>query len=106
MEIFFFFTERCFSIFCKIFDPDMSPLAFELAELYQFVTVRVCGEQGRVLGWLQALAQLGVVIPLDILFTVLGAGLDSLPRPHPTAPAAEAARYIQVVVVRQFLCSS
>ena len=43
------------SLFCKIFDPDMSPLGFELDEMYGFVTARMsCREpvdQWQVEGW-------------------------------------------------------
>ena len=70
------------SIFCKIFDPDMSPLAFELEEMYRFVTVRMqCGEPGgqqTVLSWLQTLCHLGVVIPLNILFHIFSLAISCL----------------------------
>ena len=70
------------SIFCKIFDPDMSPLAFELDEMYRFVTERMqCGEPGgqqTVLGWLQTLCHLGVIIPLNILFHIFSLAIACL----------------------------
>ena len=70
------------SIFCKIFDPDMSPLAFELEEMYRFVTVRMqCGEPGgqqTVLSWLQTLCHLGVIIPLNILFHIFSLAIACL----------------------------
>ena len=70
------------SIFCKIFDPDMSPLAFELEEMYGFVTARMmCGEPGgqqTVLSWLQTLCHLGVIIPLNILFHIFSLAISCL----------------------------
>ena len=70
------------SIFCKIFDPDMSPLAFELDEMYRFVTGRMqCGEPGgqqTVLSWLQTLCHLGVIIPLNILFHIFSLAIACL----------------------------
>ncbi|XP_023340707.1 protein unc-79 homolog [Eurytemora carolleeae] len=67
------------SIFCRIFDPDMSPLGFQLEQMYQFACRRMDGndpdQQQTVLGWMQILCHLGVTIPLNILFSMYSSGI-------------------------------
>lgn len=70
------------SIFCKIFDPDMSPLGFDLNDMYSFITKRMSSpepeSQRQVLGWLQTMCHLGVIIPVDTLFNMYDVGIHSL----------------------------
>ena len=70
------------SIFCKIFDPDMSPLGFDAREMYGFISkrfVRTPAEvQQQALKWLQNLCLMSIHIPLDILFEMANNGIDSL----------------------------
>ena len=70
------------SIFCKIFDPDMSPLGFDAREMYGFISkrfVRTPAEvQQQALKWLQNLCLMSIHIPLDILFEMANDGIDSL----------------------------
>ncbi len=70
------------SIFCKIFDPDMSPLGFDAREMYEFISkrfVRTSAEvQHQALQWLQKLCLMNIHIPLEILFEMANNGIDSL----------------------------
>ena len=85
------------SIFCKIFDPDMSPLGFELKDMYAFVTIRMNSPepegQRQVLGWLQTLCHLGVIIPLETLFKIYHCGITCL---APGPSNAETVRSLQI----------
>ena len=85
------------SIFCKIFDPDMSPLGFELKDMYAFVTIRMNSPepegQRQVLGWLQTLCHLGVIIPLDTLFKIYHCGIACL---APGPSHADTVRSLQI----------
>lgn len=70
------------SIFCKIFDPDMSPLGFDAREMYQFISKRFVSTSAEVqqqgLQWLQRLCLMNIDIPIDILFEMANNGVDSL----------------------------
>eukprot|EP00094_Tigriopus_californicus_P000131 TCALIF_00127-PA protein Name:"Similar to UNC79 Protein unc-79 homolog (Homo sapiens)" AED:0.02 eAED:0.04 QI:0/0/0/0.66/0.5/0.33/3/0/2591 len=70
------------SIFCKIFDPDMSPLGFDAKEMYHFISKRFvktsADVQQQALQWLQRLCLMNIHIPLEILFEMLNHGIDTL----------------------------
>ena len=70
------------SIFCKILDPDMSPLGFDAREMYQFISKRFKRTQAEVqqqaLQWLQNLCLMSIHIPMDILFEMFNDGVDTL----------------------------
>ena len=56
------------TVFCKIFDPDMSPLGFDAKEMYQFISERFNQNSIEVLRqalqWLQLLCLLNIPIPI------------------------------------------
>ena len=70
------------TVFCKIFDPDMSPLGFDAKEMYQFISERFNGTnvevQRQALQWLQLLCLLNIQIPLEILFDMFTEGIKTL----------------------------
>ena len=70
------------SIFCKIFDPDMSPLGFDAQEMYLFISKRfkrtLAEVQQQALQWLQKLCLMNIHIPMEILFDMFNDGVDSL----------------------------
>ena len=70
------------TVFCKIFDPDMSPLGFDAKEMYQFISERFIGTnvevQRQALQWLQLLCLLNIQIPMEILFDMFTEGIKTL----------------------------
>ena len=89
------------SIFCKTFDPDMSPLGFDAKEMYAFISKRFkktlpevnkkmragvvnplnllsSQVQQQALQWLQKLCLMNIHIPLEILFEMFNDGIDTL----------------------------
>jgi hypothetical protein len=84
------------TVFCKIFDPDMSPLGFDAKQMYQFISERFddtsAEVQRQALQWLQKLCLLNIQIPLDILFDMFNKGVETLhkgPLVVATTPAGE-----------------
>ena len=81
------------TVFCKIFDPDMSPLGFDAKEMYQFISERFIGTdvevQRQALQWLQLLCLLNIHIPLEILFEMFSQGMKTLHRGPIVASAPE-----------------
>nr|XP_040575380.1 protein unc-79 homolog [Lepeophtheirus salmonis] len=72
-------------VFCKIFDPDMSPLGFDAREMYQFISIRFKSTpqiQRQALQWLQKLCLLHISIPLNILFEMFNLGVETMSKDH------------------------
>ncbi|CAB4070119.1 UNC79 [Lepeophtheirus salmonis] len=72
-------------VFCKIFDPDMSPLGFDAREMYQFISIRFKSTpqiQRQSLQWLQKLCLLHISIPLNILFEMFNLGVETMSKDH------------------------
>ena len=82
------------TVFCKIFDPDMSPLGFDAKEMYQFISERFNQNSIEVLRqalqWLQLLCLLNIPIPIDILFDMFNSGIETTLNAGPSmAPTEE-----------------
>lgn len=69
-------------ILSKILDTDMSPLGFDAQKMYHFVALRfektTSKVQEQALRWLQTLTMLEIVIPLHLLFTIFGEGVNNV----------------------------
>ncbi|XP_031336357.1 protein unc-79 homolog [Photinus pyralis] len=67
-------------ILSKILDVDMSPLGFNAYEMYHFLAVRfektTAKVQEQALHWLQTLTMLELIIPLHLLFSIFGNGVN------------------------------
>uniref|UniRef100_A0A158R5X9 Protein unc-79 homolog n=1 Tax=Syphacia muris TaxID=451379 RepID=A0A158R5X9_9BILA len=67
---------------CKIFEPDLCPLAFETEQLYQFIIQRLKeGEQDEIvkaLDWLHLLCQMEISISLPLLLDAFTSSADRL----------------------------
>ncbi|XP_022658130.1 protein unc-79 homolog isoform X4 [Varroa destructor] len=70
----------------KVLDPDLSPLGFEIKQMYSFLTQRFDCTSARVqeqaLFWLQIITQLEVPVPLSLLFSMFKQGVESSKKNH------------------------
>lgn len=66
----------------KLLDSDMSPLGFDAAQMYQFITLRFrktsASVQEQTLSWLQILSSLNIVVSMDLLLGMFSEGVSSL----------------------------
>ncbi|XP_070377842.1 protein unc-79 homolog isoform X1 [Dermacentor albipictus] len=64
----------------KILDPDLSPLGFNIMQMYGFLTARfentTVQVQEQALYWLQILTMLEVPVPLNLLFSMFSSGVQ------------------------------
>ncbi|KAJ1358038.1 hypothetical protein KIN20_016342 [Parelaphostrongylus tenuis] len=69
-------------LLCKIFEPDLCPLPFETAMVFDFVSSRLGGndyvELFNALQWLHLLSRLEISIPLDMLLENFSIALNGL----------------------------
>ncbi|KAL1415960.1 hypothetical protein MTO96_028551 [Rhipicephalus appendiculatus] len=64
----------------KVLDPDLSPLGFNIKQMYGFLTARfentTVQVQEQALYWLQILTMLEVPVPLNLLFSMFSSGVQ------------------------------
>ncbi|KAK7086039.1 Protein unc-79, partial [Halocaridina rubra] len=69
----------------KLLDSDMSPLGFDSAQMYKFISMRfvntTASVQEQTLSWLQILSSIDIVIPLTLLLSMFSDGVSSLCNP-------------------------
>ncbi|CAN8031368.1 unnamed protein product, partial [Ixodes persulcatus] len=80
----------------KVLDPDLSPLGFNIKQMYGFLTARfentTAQVQEQALYWLQILTMLEVPVPMNLLFSMFPAGVQATlgPAPSSSEPKEEA----------------
>ncbi|KAK8775211.1 hypothetical protein V5799_031444 [Amblyomma americanum] len=77
----------------KVLDPDLSPLGFNIKQMYGFLTARfentTVQVQEQALYWLQILTMLEVPVPLNLLFSMFTSGVHM---GAPTTPSDATAK--------------
>ncbi|XP_028968019.1 protein unc-79 homolog [Galendromus occidentalis] len=77
----------------KVLDPDLSPLGFEIKQMYSFLTQRfectTARVQEQALFWLQIITQLEVPVPLSLLFSMFKQGIEALKKSHEESASLE-----------------
>ncbi|PAV81415.1 hypothetical protein WR25_22228 [Diploscapter pachys] len=73
-------------LMCKIFEPDLCPLPFDIHKVFDFINCRLIGndynELFNALQWLHQLSRLEIAIPLDMILDNFSVCLTKLPTMH------------------------
>uniref|UniRef100_A0A914UX21 Protein unc-79 homolog n=1 Tax=Plectus sambesii TaxID=2011161 RepID=A0A914UX21_9BILA len=67
---------------CKIFEPDLCPLPFEPEKIFHFIGERLQAgdrlDQQKALDWLHLLSEMDIVMPLDLMLSMLSGAAHRL----------------------------